>query len=647
MVTSPITWDELGTSENLYNASTACSNPNYVPVPTISLSGPSCLSLQRAQNGQQPPQLFTATTNASNGQFRHIWSVSAAGQPAVVTTSNSFTFYLSAPGNYTVTVTRQDINNPGITRSATTTYTVIDCDILSGTSSNCDWLEGDFVTQLANSQNVFAHFSNGTLYASTDNGAFVSRSTLQANGLFGEFADCFAVTDPRSGGVISLPNGCYTIKAKHSNKFMQPENGNNGARIRQYSGNGQSNQVFELEGVDSDAYKIKAWGTNRVWEAAGAGTGSGTAVRLWDYNGGNHQKWLVSDWGDGTYRLAPKHQQTIIADVEGQSTSDGAGLHIWGQHAENNQRFYFNSTGCPGGGNPCSNPPGAPSLSATANPINAGQSTTLTATGCPGTVNWNTPNGSPTVSPATTTTYTATCTVNGCTSAQGNVTITVNGTPPPVGSCSAVNDQCSSSQNETHNYTVSVPSAGNYTLQVNYRSYQGPGGIIRWSVNAGAVSTTGVGQTGIGDYQDANLGSAYLNAGSNTVTLSSGALFVCFRKVCANSGGARLGVIEEPTTDSPELTVSPNPNDGAFEARFYVEPGRKATLRVSDIQGREVWKKSLTGAGEHREPVRLPAQSVGTFILLLDKEATDAKGKADRRPADRRPTEIKRVIVVK
>ncbi|TDB61777.1 Ig-like domain-containing protein [Arundinibacter roseus] len=61
--------------------------------------------------------------------------------------------------------------------------------------------------------------------------------------------------------------------------------------------------------------------------------------------------------------------------------------------------------------------PAAPTLSATAETIIAGQSTTLTALGCAGTVTWNNDLGTGSsilVSPTTTTSYTATCTVNSC-----------------------------------------------------------------------------------------------------------------------------------------------------------------------------------------------------------------------------------------
>ncbi len=253
-----------------------------------------------------------------------------------------------------------------------------------------------------------------------------------------------------------------------------------------------------------------------------------------------------------------------------------------------------------GGGNPCNNPPCAPTLSATNNPINAGQSTTLVASGCGGTVTWSDNLGtgnSKSVSPGSTKTYTATCEVNGCSSGNGQVTVNVNG--GGGGNCSFTEGQ----------YLTTFSATGEQV----YAHFCGS-----------AVYAT----TDYGVYKP----QSWLQA------IGYGQ-YACFPQEDPrpNCGGGRIGVAEEVTTEKNELTISPNPNDGEFEARFYVEPGRKATLRVSDVLGRQVWQKSLTGQGEHREMVRLPAQSVGSYILLLDKEATAASGK----------TEFKRVIVVK
>lgn len=78
--------------------------------------------------------------------------------------------------------------------------------------------------------------------------------------------------------------------------------------------------------------------------------------------------------------------------------------------------------------------PSAPSIGVTTSDICQGQSVTLTANGCTGTVNWS--NGqsgaSITVTPSVTTTYSATCSAGSCVSATSNLlTINVSALPTP------------------------------------------------------------------------------------------------------------------------------------------------------------------------------------------------------------------------
>ncbi len=119
--------------------------------------------------------------------------------------------------------------------------------------------------------------------------------------------------------------------------------------MRQYDANGQSNQVFRLDVVDGNAYKISSVPSNLIVEAEGAGTNYGTLVKLNNWSFGNHQKWDITPWGDGTYKLAPKHIPALLFDIEGTYVDNGAGVHLWGQHGGDNQRFYIQSTGCTGG----------------------------------------------------------------------------------------------------------------------------------------------------------------------------------------------------------------------------------------------------------------------------------------------------------
>lgn len=85
--------------------------------------------------------------------------------------------------------------------------------------------------------------------------------------------------------------------------------------------------------------------------------------------------------------------------------------------------------------------PSAPSISVTKSTICVGESTTLSATGCSGTVTWSDGNtgNSVSVTPTENTTYTATCVENGCTSgtSSSSIAITVNAIPEAPTSLSA------------------------------------------------------------------------------------------------------------------------------------------------------------------------------------------------------------------
>ncbi len=76
------------------------------------------------------------------------------------------------------------------------------------------------------------------------------------------------------------------------------------------------------------------------------------------------------------------------------------------------------------GGNCNCTPPTAPQLSSSNNSICSGNSATLTASGCNGTVNWSTGQTGTQITVNAANTYTATCVVNGCSSAGSSIMIT-------------------------------------------------------------------------------------------------------------------------------------------------------------------------------------------------------------------------------
>jgi hypothetical protein len=179
-----------------------------------------------------------------------------------------------------------------------------------------------------------------------------------------------------------------------------------------------------------------------------------------------------------------------------------------------------------------------------------------------------------------------------------------------------------------------ISSGGNKTVTFTYRSHEGPG-TLRFVLN-GTLHTIALPQTTL-SYATITLPGTYSFNTSNSIALSSGGGYLCFREICVSSSGGRIGVAEDLPTSSPELTVSPNPNDGAFEAHFYIEPGRSATLQLSDMLGRAIWQKTVVGEGEHKETIRISNQlASGTYILILN-----------RNRAFDNAVEVKRVLIIK
>lgn len=109
--------------------------------------------------------------------------------------------------------------------------------------------------------------------------------------------------------------------------------------------------------------------------------------------------------------------------------------------------------------------PTTPSLSANPATVSIGVSSTLSASACAGTVTWS--NGitgtSKTVSPTTSTTYTATCTVNACMSTNGSVTVTFNPCPTSLTHSGAI---------AAHPYKAAqtISSTGNAANGVSYQA---------------------------------------------------------------------------------------------------------------------------------------------------------------------------------
>jgi hypothetical protein len=69
---------------------------------------------------------------------------------------------------------------------------------------------------------------------------------------------------------------------------------------------------------------------------------------------------------------------------------------------------------------------------------------------------------------------------------------------------------------------------------------------------------------------------------------------------------------------APGLWVFPNPNQGTFNVRYYNQTGEKATVKVFNLLGQEVYSQSLPlGISYSTITVNLYRQPAGTYIVKV------------------------------
>jgi hypothetical protein len=85
-------------------------------------------------------------------------------------------------------------------------------------------------------------------------------------------------------------------------------------------------------------YVIRAYNTNKCLDVSGISTANGATVHLWEYVGGNNQKWILERAGNGFYRMKARHSGKAL-DVRNTSTAGGAKLQQWDGSDSDNQLF--------------------------------------------------------------------------------------------------------------------------------------------------------------------------------------------------------------------------------------------------------------------------------------------------------------------
>lgn len=151
-------------------------------------------------------------------------------------------------------------------------------------------------------------------------------------------------------------NGTAQITSRYTGKSLDLPNGSlvSGANIQMWTDNDGRNQEWaftekstvSIGGVTYKTYEIHvATATTLCIDVNGGGTSAGSNVQVWTRNDGNNQRWALIPVPPfrtgGVYEIRSVMKTSMAVDIAGGSTANGANCLLYSSHGGNNQKFVF------------------------------------------------------------------------------------------------------------------------------------------------------------------------------------------------------------------------------------------------------------------------------------------------------------------
>lgn len=134
----------------------------------------------------------------------------------------------------------------------------------------------------------------------------------------------------------------YNVVVQHSGKYLDVAGASqaDGANVLQWTANGGNNQKWLVENTGNGEYRLLAGHSGKALQVDGTSDGSNVIQTAW--NNSNAQKFTFEDMNDGYYRIHSVANSNLCLDVSGASTSNGANVQVWSCHSNQNQRWSLN-----------------------------------------------------------------------------------------------------------------------------------------------------------------------------------------------------------------------------------------------------------------------------------------------------------------
>ena len=139
-------------------------------------------------------------------------------------------------------------------------------------------------------------------------------------------------------------DGEWKIRNRNSGMYLDVADNktDNKTPIMQYNDEGSDpSQSWILTDLGNGVYKICASSCpSRGFEVLDASTDNKTQVRLYDYNGGRHQQFVITDAPDGYYHITDRNSGKAV-EIPESSTTPGEWLKIYDHNGTETQQWQF------------------------------------------------------------------------------------------------------------------------------------------------------------------------------------------------------------------------------------------------------------------------------------------------------------------
>jgi hypothetical protein len=135
---------------------------------------------------------------------------------------------------------------------------------------------------------------------------------------------------PTGNGSVIVPNGLYTLRARHSGKCLDVRDRKveNSSMLQQWQCSGESNQTFRVERANQNYFTLKGLASGRCVSVQGVGYDNGVPMVLWDCHNGPDQLVQFFPSADGSYSVRFSHSDKCM-DVQFYDSENGRDVHQW------------------------------------------------------------------------------------------------------------------------------------------------------------------------------------------------------------------------------------------------------------------------------------------------------------------------------